>query len=127
MAAVDVDKFTAHLRKHAGKKSMRRCARFVRQALEAGGGDTTGHLNDARTWGPTLLRMGFREHPVEELDKYRPLKGDIVVIQPYKGGNPSGHIAAYDGKNWISDFVQRDFWSGDGYRKNKPPHVFYRP
>ncbi|TFW28277.1 hypothetical protein [Massilia horti] len=127
MAAVDVNKFATHLRTHAFRHSGRICAKKVREALEAAGGDTTGHLGDAKTWGTTLLRMGFRELPVEDPDRYKPLKGDVVVIQPYEGGNPSGHIAAFDGKNWISDFIQRDFWSGEGYRKKKPPYVFYRP
>jgi hypothetical protein len=127
MAAVDIDKFAAHLRRHAERQSVRRCAKYVREALEAGGGDTTGYPPHAKLWGPTLLRMGFRELHIEHLDTYRPMKGDVVVLQPYEGGNPSGHIAAYDGKEWISDFVQRDFWSGHGYRKKKPSHVFYRP
>ena len=127
MAAVDVDKFAAHLRTHAKRKSIHKCAKYVRQALEAAGGDTSGHLEDARTWGPTLLRMGFRELPVEKPEAYKPLKGDIVVIQPYENGNPSGHIAGFDGKIWISDFKQIDFWGGPEYRRLKPPHVFYRP
>lgn len=125
--ALDTEKFAAHLRKHAFRHSKHICATKVREALEAGGGDTTGHPGDAKGWGRTLLRMGFREIPVEDPDKYKPLKGDVVVIQPYIGGNKSGHIAAYDGTSWISDFVQRDFWAGEGYRKNKPDHVFYRP
>lgn len=127
MAAVDVDKFADHLRKNAKKQSARKCAKYVREALEAGGGDTTGYPRHAKLWGPTLLRMGFRELHVEDLETYKPLKGDVVVIQAYKGGNPSGHIAAFDGKGWISDFVQRDFWSGHGYRTKKPDRVFYRP
>ena len=127
MAAVDVDKFATHLRTRAQKKSIRRCAYYVRLALEAGGGNTKGHPEDAKLWGPTLLRMGFRKLPVENPDAYKPLKGDIVVIQPYEGGNKSGHIAAFDGKVWVSDFVQRDFWGGREYRTKKPAHVFYRP
>lgn len=127
MAAVDVDKFAKHLRENAEKESVSLCAQYVREALEAAGGNTAGHLGHARLWGPTLLRMGFRELPVENLDTYKPLKGDIVVIQPFKGGHKSGHIAGFDGKVWISDFPQRDFWGGPGYRRHKPPHVFYRP
>lgn len=127
MAAVDVDKFAKALRDNAEPESIRKCAAYVRMALEAGGGKTKGHPFHARQWGPMLLRMGFRELPVEKLDTYKPLKGDIAVIQPYKGGNDSGHMAGFDGKDWISDFFQRDFWGGPGYRRNKPPHVFYRP
>lgn len=127
MAAVDTEKFAERLRKKAKNHSQRICAKRVREALEAGGGNTKGHPGDAKDWGPTLLRMGFRELQVEDHTKFVFMKGDIVVIQPYPKGNPSGHIAAYDGKIWISDFKQRDFWSGQGYRDNKPSHVFYRP
>lgn len=125
--ALDVEKFAAHLRTHAARRSQRKCATRVREALEAGGGKTKGHPADAKDWGPTLLRMGFREIHVEDSASFLFMKGDIVVLQPYPKGNPSGHIAAYDGKSWISDFKQRDFWSGQGYRENKPSHVFYRP
>ena len=52
---------------------------------------------------------------------------DVVVLQTYRTGNRSGHIAAFDGLAWVSDFVQRDFWSGPGYRNERPSHVFYRP
>jgi hypothetical protein len=50
----------------------------------------------------------------------------VVILQPYEGGSRAGHIAGYDGRKWISDFVQRDFWSGPGYRKQRPPYVVYR-
>ena len=123
---LDAEKFTAHLRKNSARRSLGKCARKVREALEAGGGKTKGHPVDAKDWGPTLLRMGFREILAEDPDMFIFMKGDIVVIQPFAKGNPSGHIAAYDGKIWISDFKQRDFWSGQGYRENKPSHVFYR-
>jgi type VI secretion system secreted protein VgrG len=125
--ALDTEKFAERLRKGATKKSRKRCAFYVRLALQAGGGKTKGHPADAKDWGPTLRRMGFSEVKVEDPDKYKFMKGDIVVIQPYDGGNKSGHIAAFDGRIWISDFLQTDFWSGPGYRKHKPSHAFYRP
>ncbi len=68
-------------------------------------------------------KQGFK--PVDEAG-YVPQKGDIVVIQPYEGGNENGHIAAYDGKQWVSDFKRRDFWGGPGYRTLQPSHRFYR-
>jgi hypothetical protein len=46
--------------------------------------------------------------------------------QPGLHGNPAGHIAGYDGKNWISDFVQHGFWPGLAYVKEKPSYVVYR-
>jgi hypothetical protein len=47
-------------------------------------------------------------------------------MEPTKYGNPAGHIAGYDGKSWVSDFVQADFWPGQAYRKEKPSYVVYR-
>ena len=125
--AIDIEKFTHRLRNQAGAGSLRKCAKFVRLALEAGGASINGaQPADAKDWGPMLVRLGFRRLPVNEADRFVPMKGDIVVIQPYEGGNPSGHIAAFDGQIWISDFRQLDFWSGPGYRKKRPAHAFYR-
>lgn len=125
---VDVDRFTAKLRDNAHDRSRRQCAKYVRLALAAGGARTNGtHPVDAKDWGATLLRMGFHQIKVEDPDKFIPMKGDVVVIQPYERGNRSGHIAAFEGRIWISDFKQRDFWSGPGYRRARPPHAFYRP
>lgn len=124
--AFDTEKFAIKLRKNAAKAPKHKCAKYVRVALQAGGGNVKGHPVDAKNWGPTLLRMGFHEVTVDDSETFQFMKGDVVVIQPYEGGNTSGHIAAYDGKVWISDFIQRDFWSGGGYRTNKPEHVFYR-
>lgn len=127
MAAIDVEKFADHLRKRARNHSQGICAKRVREALEAGGGNTKGHPHVAKAWAGTLIRMGFRELVVDDPANFIFLKGDIVVIQPYLSGNTAGHIAGYDGKQWISDFKQHDFWSGPGYRSNKPRYVFYRP
>jgi len=107
----------------AEKKSTGNCAKYVRRALEAGGLDSSGHPTNAKDWGPTLEKNNFK--PLKQ-EKYTPKKGDVVVIQPYPGGRPEGHMAAYNGKQWISDFKQRDMWAGPGYRKHKPPHVIYR-
>lgn len=38
----------------------------------------------------------------------------------------AGHIAGYDGKDWISDFVQNGFWPGKAYRTERPDYVIYR-
>lgn len=123
---IDKERFATHLRQHAAGCSTHRCAAYVRQALEAGGADTNGHPVDARDYGPTLLRNGFCEFKPPSLAAYVPAKGDIVVIQPAAGGCKSGHIQAYDGKNWISDFVQLGFWPGPVYRQETPPYAIYR-
>lgn len=123
MTGFDKQVFATSLRQNAlppfgdGK-----CAHFVREALEAAGADTTGHPVSAKDWGPTLLRAGFT---VVTDAPYVAELGDVVVIQP-TSRNLHGHIAGFDGRNWISDFVQQEMWPGPAYRQEKPLHNFYR-
>lgn len=123
---IDVDKFTSHLRMNAKAQSQAQCAKYVRHAFEAGGAKTEGHPSMAKAWGATLQRNGFLTLAISRSGAYRPLKGDIVVIQPTAKGSKAGHIQAFDGKDWISDFVQRDFWPGPGYRRERPSLLVYR-
>ena len=122
----DSTKFAIHLRKSAAKHSQARCAKYVRRALEAGGADTKGHPVAAKLYGPTLKKNGFHALTVKKPETFSFVAGDIVVIAPTKRGNQAGHIAGYDGKNWISDFVQRGFWPGTAYEKETPSYVVYR-
>lgn len=122
----DAEKFATYLRRHAAKRSQAHCARSVRLALEAAGVDTSGHPTFAKTYGPVLIRSAFHALKVETPERYVFLKGDIVVMEPTKCGNQAGHIAGYDGSSWISDFVQRGFWPGPAYEKEKPAYVVYR-
>lgn len=117
------DKLAAanYAREHAMSTSHALCATYVRHALHAGGVEISG-INYAKDYGPALERNGFIV-----LSSGQTLKeGDIVVIQPYAGGNVAGHIAIYDGSTWYSDFRQRDMWAGPGYRSQQPPHKIYR-
>lgn len=100
-----------------------KCARHVRLALEAGGFDMSGAPLSAKDYGTYLKLRSFSE--VSQTN-YEAKLGDVVVIQPYKGGGTHGHVALFDGKSWISDFEQRDMWGGPGYRTNKPAHAVYR-
>ncbi|MBV8621498.1 MAG: CHAP domain-containing protein [Curvibacter sp.] len=108
-----------------------KCATHVRRALEAAGASTNGHPTYAKDWGPTLVRIGFR---AVSSANYQPAKGDVAVIQGTSSSVP-GHIEAYDGRNWISDFVQPvrsgddppgGFWPGPSYRNETPDYVIYR-
>lgn len=124
---IDKEKFAKHLRGHAQKSSKRKCATFVRLALEAGGAVTKGHPVDAKDYEAVLLRNGYHSVATDSAEApYLPMKGDIAVIQPTSKGNTSGHIEGYDGKDWISDFVQLGFWPGVAYRKERPSYVIYR-
>jgi hypothetical protein len=129
MPAIDVNKFTEHLRDNADNVGFGkgRCAYFVRQALASGGYKPVSWPVHAKDWGPSLLRAGFRTVKVEDISTFRPMKGDVAVIQA-TSHRKSGHIQGYDGKNWISDFVQKNgFWPGQEYRKETPTYVIYRP
>lgn len=124
---IDIDKFSDTLRTNAGGVSKRRCAEFVRRALSAAGANTALHPSEAKDYGPLLERNGFRIIAVTEPERFTAAKGDIVVFQPAPSGNQAGHIQGFDGKRWISDFVQNGFWPGPVYRKEKPSYAVYRP
>lgn len=132
----DIHKAIAHLQVNAKPASLNQCAMFVRQALDAGGFNIPP-VRDAKNYGSELVDAGFQ--PVatwsQQLDNlpssgylpdYKPEAGDVAVIQPYVGGNSSGHMTMYDGNQWISDFKQRGIWPGAGYRAYKPNYVIYR-
>nr|WP_245200546.1 peptidoglycan amidohydrolase family protein [Acinetobacter nosocomialis] len=100
---LDMDIFAKTLRKRAESKSQGKCAKYVRIALEAAGADTTGHPVPASDWGPTLIKNGYKE-VTPAFD--HPQKGDIYIITK-TASHQYGHIAGYDGIQWISDFRQK--------------------
>ena len=118
-----VDKAVKYLNSNASPKSTGYCAKSVRLAINAGGIDINPHPISAKDYGASLEKSGFESVLTTNYD---PVKGDISVIQPYTNGSPHGHIAMYNGEQWVSDFMQRDMWGGPGYRKNKPDYSIYR-
>ncbi|MCT4704755.1 hypothetical protein MUA03_02365 [Enterobacteriaceae bacterium H16N7] len=110
-----------HLRTRAGGTSSSHCAQYTREAIEAGG-VTLARTTHAKDYGSSLISAGFREVPPGSTL----WAGDVVVIQPYPSGNPSGHMAMFDGTTWISDFRQRTMYPGPGYRRTNPPYKIYR-
>jgi hypothetical protein len=119
----DINKAVAHLVANKAEGPTSHCARYVRQALQAGGIDTSAAPVSAKDYGPFLSNAGFVG--VSGAD-YKTTKGDVAVLQPHAGGSAHGHVAMYDGAHWVSDFQQRDMWGGPGYRKHQPPYVIYR-
>lgn len=79
------------------------------------------YISCERLW-PNVKKPGFIAIGTYEM----PREGDVIIIQPYAGGNPSGHMAIYDGAEWYSDFKQRDMWAGPGYRAARPSYTIYR-
>lgn len=125
---LDLQQFAQRLRSNAQPGfGQGKCARFVRQALqEAGAQVPQPYAPGGKDFGPILLQLGFHAITVDNPDSFHFMRGDVMVMQPYTGGNPAGHVAGYDGSKWISDFIQTDFWSGPGYRAQRPSYVVYR-
>ena len=121
---IDIEKFVKYLRDHAftDHHGKGKCGEYVRKALQAGG----AHFNEynpphyGKLYGLTLERLGFHEITVEDPDHFHFIRGDVMVMQPHRGGKQAGHVAGYDGKSWISDFFQIDFWAGPEYRNQRP-------
>ena len=111
-----------HLNSHAHKGSLGQCARYVRQAVEAGGVELVHHVS-AKDYGSSLTRVGFKSLGAVR-SGFR--AGDVAIIRPIHG-HPHGHICMYNGRHWVSDFVQyHGFYPGAGYRKHKPHYAVYR-
>src|SRR5258708_5178163 len=111
----DTAKFKAAIDSSARSGPAHLCAKLVRNALCAAG--ITGTCNDwqhpycAKDYGPFLTGFGFTQtwsgsglsrdgYP----SGYSPQVGDIVVFTY----DPSGHVAGFDGNQWVSDYKQPD-------------------
>jgi hypothetical protein len=117
----DVEKAVTHAQTKAESGSVGMCAKYTRQAIEAGGVTLTRH-GSAKDYGSSLVAVGFVELnfcPVAYA------KGDVAVIQGFPG-HPHGHMQIFDGAQWISDFKQKDFWPGKAYRDKQPSYAVYR-
>lgn len=125
--SIDLNQFAYHLRINAlSGYGQGKCAKHVRFALQAAGAQIQQYASSGRTFGPVVLQLGFHEIDVTNPDTFHFMKGDVMVMQPYIGGSPHGHVAGFDGSEWISDFRQTDFWAGPGYRSERPSYAVYR-
>lgn len=119
--SLDLQKAVDWINKNAQKKSSGKCAKYVRLALEAGGGDTSGHPVSAKNWGPTLEKMEFE---IVSNEGYVAELGDVVVFQPPANASAKhGHIQMFNGKCWVSDFFQQNFKPN---RRENPQYKIYR-
>ncbi len=110
-----------HARDNAESTSISRCAQYTREAIEAGGVTLTRN-NSAKDYGSSLTAVGFNEFPFRKAPY---VVGDVAIFQGFTG-HPHGHMQIFDGKNWISDFIQNDFYPGTAYRTNKPAFSIYK-
>ena len=124
--AFDAEKAVANIVANKKDGSTGKCAKHVREALVAGGLDTSGNPISAKDYGPFLTNKQFKAISDTDVETGSFAKADVVVIQPYEGGSSHGHMAMFSGTAWISDFEQSDMWGGPGYRKAKPDHAVYR-
>ncbi|RZN44663.1 hypothetical protein D9736_22660 [Escherichia sp. E10V10] len=129
----------SYINSHAEPGSLGKCAAYVRRAVEAGGvkikipPPRIGNSASACDYGPSLEAAGFKSvysYTGSGLTDTAIIPGqqagDIVVIQPV-AGHPHGHIALFNGTNWVSDFIQlRGFYPGKKYRDIKPAYILYR-
>ena len=140
---IDIAKSTTALDGNAEDDSTGYCSRAVFKAVNAGRPADKritgpGYAKDA---GPILEKAGFKKvlNSSDQLGSYTPKKGDVVVLQDYPGqhdkdGNPlpAGHIAMFDGKHWVSDYVQNKkygsrIWADGRFESNKVGMAIYRP
>ena len=69
MPVIDTEKFASHLRDRARGNSQGKCAKYVREAIEAPGGILSGgRPYHAKDYGRTLLLMGYRALRVDRPD-----------------------------------------------------------
>lgn len=104
----------------AEKKSVGMCALYVRKAVIAGGIPLYVG-GDAWSYKYMLPILNF--HKVGKNAERK--VGDIVVFQPI-GGRKYGHIAIWNGKQWVSDFKQRNLIVHSDYLDDGCEYAIYR-
>lgn len=96
------------------------CGKAVRLYMEALGIPTEGRPTYGGDYGPYLLSTGWRKLPAGMQPKF----GDVCVTKG-QGKNKEGHISMYNGKQWVSDYIQSSplvySWAKIGINTN-----FYR-
>ena len=112
------DKVADYITKNAAPKSRTMCAGYVIKAMWHGGCPIG--LIPAYAYNKTLPQMGFEEISVKG---YKPKKGDISVV-PSNSTHPFGHIAVYNGKQWVSDFKQNHILPSRAYKANGKFQIF---
>ena len=118
----NIEKATKHLTENANDKSIHCCAWYVMRALQAGG--CPAIILPAQWYGYFMPLVQF-----EEVSKanYVPQAGDVVVFDRPAGRDWNkisqwwGHIAMYNGHQWVSDFSQRHM---NPYKTKVPYQIF---
>jgi surface antigen len=137
----DAQNAAQYIQDNAESHSTGRCAHYVTDALnndDGGGLDIVApDSGNAKDYGPSLENQGFQ--PVASSAHtddqgatypptgYTPQTGDVVVMDTYPSSkNQAGHMAMYDGTQWVSDWEQRSFWPSSHYSSYGSSYVIYR-
>lgn len=116
---LNVRKFTQKLHNMASATSTKKCARSIRIALQSAGARILNHPVAAADWGNTLQTIGYKKiNPSFD----NPKEGDIYIIHRTQK-HVYGHIAAYAGNQWVSDFRQK---SHAVYKNDQVRYTYYR-
>ncbi len=115
----DINKAVSHLVRNAKGRSVGLCAKYVADALQAGGFKFTRQASAYmyRTNG-VLKKIGYKE--ISKPSSFH--KGDITVTDR-NSAHPHGHIAMWSGSQWISDFKQNSEFV---YSKSQPKVHYFR-
>ncbi len=95
------------------------CAWYCMKAIRNGGCNYC-YIFPGYAYNKILPNLGFKEVSTKE---YIPKLGDISVL-PKNSTSSFGHIAIYDGSNWISDFKQKSIFPGKSYRLSGEYQIF---
>lgn len=118
-AYLDIRKFTQKLVNISSATSTAKCARSIRIALQSAGAKIINHPVAASDWGHTLKTIGYKQiQPSFD----QPHEGDIYIIKRTQK-HVYGHIAAYTGQQWVSDFRQK---SHAVYKDDQVSYTYYR-
>jgi hypothetical protein len=113
------DKVIEYVTIHAGKQSKCMCAWYCMRALQYGGCVQCPIL-PAYAYDKLLPQLGFKQVSREN---YKPLKGDISVL-PQNQSTVFGHIAIWNGSQWISDYRQKTIYPNSVYREKGEYKIF---
>lgn len=103
----------------AHAKSTGFCARYVANALQSAGYKFVRQVSAFMYANGSLASAGFTK--IQNKGQYQ--IGDVMVYGPHGGsggGGIHGHIQIYNGRNWVSDFIQRSVSPGSKYSRVTP-------
>lgn len=112
-ASFNIDTAAKLLTENALSRSHNCCAWFVMRAMQTGGSPSI--ILPAWAYEYYLPLVGWKE--IKE-EAYTPQKGDICVF-PHVKHHIFGHIAMWNGEQWISDFKQKNIIVNKAYSDYK--------